>query len=161
LKAYYKGQWVETVGLCYEISVKTLKRWIKQFESREQVRDATRSGRPSKLSDQEKEALKVIIVRHQQQIWTARHVFILLEAVFGVCYSTKYLPELLRSLGLSYHKALHTLAKKNNEKRRIWIEETLPNVYRKSVQDGWRLFSVDEVGFQTEGTLAKSWGDER
>jgi len=46
----------------------------------------------------------------------------------------------------------------NNAKRQIWIKETLPGLYVKVVQAGWRLFSVDEVGFQTEGTLAYSWG---
>ena len=158
LMAYYDGMKPETVAKCYGVGLKSFKQWLKKFEAEAQVSDNPRSGRPAKLSPPQQETLKAIITRHQEQVWTARHVYILLEAVFRVCYSVKYLPELLRSLGLSYHKAIHTLAKKNNANRQKWIKETLPALYAKLVQEGWRLFSVDEVGFQTEGTLAYSWG---
>jgi transposase len=158
LMAYYAGMKPETVAKCYGVGLKSFKQWLKKFEAEAQVSDNPRSGRPAKLSPPQQETLKAIITRHKEQVWTARHVYILLEAVFTVCYAPKYLPELLRSLGLSYHKAIHTLAKKNNAKRQKWIKETLPALYAKLVQEAWRLFSVDEVGFQTEGTLAYSWG---
>jgi len=158
LMAYYDGMKAEVVAQCYGVGIKTFKQWVKKFEAEAQVRDASRSGRPPKLSAKQQEALKAIIIRHKEQVWTARHVYVLLEAVFMVCYSPKYLPQLLKALGLSYHKAIHTLARKNNATRQQWITETLPALYAKVVQEGWRLFSVDEVGFQTEGTLAYSWG---
>ncbi len=158
LMAYYEGMDSKVVAKCYGVGHKTFKQWIKKFEAEAKLGDKPRTGRPPKLTPKQQEALKTIITRHKEQVWTARHVYILLEAVFIVSYSPKYLPELLRSLGLSYHKAIHTLAKKNNAKRQKWIKETLPALYAKVVQAGWRLFSVDEVGFQTEGTLAYSWG---
>jgi len=36
--------------------------------------------------------------------------------------------------------------------------EKLPEIFRQKIQDGWRIFYQDEVGFQTEGTLAATWG---
>ena len=158
LRAYYNGMSPKTVAQCYGVGLKTFKHWLKQFEAEVSLSDNPRSGRPPKLPRAKQEVLKAIITRHQAQVWTARHVYILLEAVFLVCYSPKYVPQLLRSLGLSYHKAIQTLVKKNNAKRQQWIQATLPDLYAKVVQAGWRLFSVDEVGFQTEGTLAYSWG---
>ena len=63
LIAYYKGNAIDIVASCYDISTKTLKRWIKKFETLgcEYLRDKARSGRPSKLSAEELEALKEII----------------------------------------------------------------------------------------------------
>lgn len=117
LMAYYRGMKLETVAQAYEVGVKTLQEWIKRFEAEQGLRDQARSGRPAKLSTGQQQQLKAIISRHQEPVWTARHVYVLLEAVFMVCYAPKYIPELRRSLGLSYHKAMHYLVKKNEEKR--------------------------------------------
>jgi len=160
LIAYYQGLKLETVAQAYEVGVKTLREWIKKFEAEVGVGDQARSGRPAKLSPGQQQQLKAIVTRHQEQVWTARHVSVLLEAVFLVSYAPKYIPALLRSLGLSYHKAMHYLVKKNEGQRKKWIQETLPALHAKVVQAGWRLFALDEVGFQTEGTLAYSWGPE-
>jgi transposase len=75
-----------------------------------------------------------------------------------VGYAVKYLPQLLRRLGLSYHKAVHWLVKRDNEARRKWIQQTLPGLYADYQSAGWRIFYQDEVGFQTEGTLTYTWG---
>ena len=158
LLAHYQGMKLETVAQAYGVGVKTVKEWKKKFEAEENLADEERSGRPSKLNEGQKQQLKMIITWHKEQVWTARHVYTLLVAVFGVSYSVQYIPELLGTLGLSYRKTMHILAKKNNAKREKWIKETLPQLYAQMVQEGWRLLWTDEVGFQTEGTLAKSWG---
>ncbi len=77
---------------------------------------------------------------------------------FSVLYSVKYLPQLLAQLGLSYHKAIHILTRRNQEVRRSWIQETLPELYAEKLRNGWRIFFQDEVGFETEGSLSYSWG---
>jgi transposase len=160
LIAYYKGSSIDVVATCYDISEKSLHRWIKEFETYglEGLGDEDRSGRPIKLPKDKLEELKEIIKTQNQRIWVARHVYELLVISFGVIYSVKYLPELLGKIGLSYHKAVHNLIKKDSEKRRAWIQEKLPEIYRKKIEDGWRIFYQDEVGFQTEGTLGYTWG---
>ena len=80
--------------------------------------------------------------------------------MFSVCYSIKYIPELLKKVNLSFHKAVHYLIKKNEEKRSKWIKEKLPEIYKEHIDNGYRIFYQDEVGFQTEGTLAYSWGEK-
>ena len=74
LIAYYRGMKLETVAQAYEVGVKTLQEWIKQFEAAQGLRDQARSGRPAKLSTGQQQQLKAIISRHQEQVWTARHV---------------------------------------------------------------------------------------
>jgi len=158
LKAYYKGIPLETVAKSYDVSPRTFKEWVKRFEREEEVEDQPRSGRPKKLPKDKEEELKQIIVTQNQRVWTARHVFVVLATTFQVVYAVKYIPELLRRLGLSFHKAIHELVKRNNEARRKWIQETLPALYADKIKEGWRIFYQDEVGFQTEGTLAYTWG---
>jgi len=99
-----------------------------------------------------------MIEEQKGRVWVARHVHQLILTVFGVIYCVKYIPELLRKMGLSFHKSIHYLIKKDNEKRRNWIEEKLPKIYKEKLEQGWRIFYQDEVGFQTQGTLAYTWG---
>ena len=158
LIAYYKGMSLQVIAACYEVSEKALKNWIRRYEESEQVDDRPRSGRPSLLPKDKQDELKKMIEAQNQRIWVARQIFVLLQVTYSVCYSVRYLPEFLRRLGLSFHKAVHTLIQRDNEKRKKWIQETLLELYADKVAAGWRIFFQDEVGFQTEGTLAYTWG---
>ncbi len=160
LIAYYKGIPVDVIAACYDVTPKSVQQWVKRFESEgeEGMDDRPRSGRPVRLPPEQAAELKALIERDNQRVWTARHVWLTMMAMFTVCYSVKYLPEWLRQLGLSFHKAVHELIRKNTEKRREWIQTTLPAIYADALKAGWRIFFQDEVGFQTEGTLAYTWG---
>jgi transposase len=158
LIAYYKGMLPSVIAQCYEINEKTLKNWVERFENEESLDDLPRSGRPSKLPKEKQEELRQMIAEQNQRVWVARHVYVWLTITFKVFYSVRYLPEFLRKLGLSFHKAAHTLIQRDNEKRKKWIQETILALYADKIKQGWRIFFQDEVGFQTEGTLAYSWG---
>jgi transposase len=158
LMAYYQDVPLPTIAKCYGVQLKSLKTWIKRFEAGGTVAEQARSGRPPKVTAEQLVQLKTAMAEDNQRVWTARHIYFWLKITFSLCLSVRYLPELLRSLGLSYHKAMHILHKKNEAKRKIWIQETLPALHAQAVKEGWRLFYLDETGFQTEGTLAYSWG---
>lgn len=112
------------------ISVKSVKRWIKRYKSKgiDFVRDENRSGRSSGLNIEQQEHLKNKIQESNQRVWVARHVAVLIQTLFGVLYSVGYLPQLLKKLGLSFHKAETTLIKRDSEKCRVWIQEILPEI---------------------------------
>ena len=160
LIAHYKGLSLKTVAACYDVTEKSLKNWVNRFESEgeEGLDDKPRSGRPVRLPAEQAAELKALIEQDNQRVWTARHVGLTVMALFSVCYSVKYLPEWLRKLGLSFHKAVHELIRKNTEKRREWVQTKLPAIFAAKIAEGWRIFFQDEVGFQTEGTLAYTWG---
>lgn len=158
LQAYYQGQSAERVAACYGVSLKSFKSWLKKFEAQVELADQPRVGRPRKLSPAQEQELKEMISQQNQRVWTARHVYVQILLLFSVTYAVHYLPQLLRRLGLSYHKAVHLLVKRDNEARHKWIQQTLPALYRDYLEAGWRIFFQDEVGFQTEGTLAYTWG---
>ena len=133
LIAYYQTLDVENVAKYYDVSLKTLKKWIKRFEhfGSEELLEGERSGRLPKLSAVQQEQLKRLIEEQDQRVWVARHIYELILSVFGVIYSVAYLPQFLRKLGLSFHKTIHELVKKDSEKRRRWIQEQLPEIYKK------------------------------
>ncbi len=160
LIAFYKGIKKSVVASCYDVSEKSLNSWIKQFESYgiDSIDDNHRDGRPPKLPKHEGEVLKKMIEEDNQRVWVARHVYEALVRLFGVVYSVKYIPEVLKKLGLSFHKAVHYLARRDSEKRRVWIQEKLPKIYQEHIKNGWRIFFQDEVGFRSEGTLSHTWG---
>ncbi len=160
LIAYYKGNNITLIASCYDFSEKSLKNWIKRFESfgGDSMEDDPRNGRPTKLPQKEREELIKMIEENSQKVWIARYVYHILATSFNVVYSVKYIPELLKKLGLSFHKAIHFLVRKDSEKRKEWIKERLPKIYEERIKNGWRIFYQDEVGFQTEGTLAYTWG---
>lgn len=160
LIAYLHKKSTDTLAICFDISEKTVRRWIKKYENDgiDGLIDKPRSGRPPKLNADQLSELRTMIEADQERVWVARHVYQLVMTVFSVIYSVKYLPELLKKINLSFHKAVHYLIKKNEEKRAEWIKERLPKIYEEHIKEGWRIFFQDEVGFQTEGTLAYSWG---
>ena len=90
LIAYYQGIPAQTVAACYDVSLKSLKEWIKKFEAERELTDQPRSGRPGKLSNRHSEELKQMMSQQNQRVWTAHHVYWLVLTVFKVCYSVKY-----------------------------------------------------------------------
>jgi transposase len=161
LLAYYKHRsCLDQIALHFDLSVKSLKRWIKRYESdgAESLRDRDRKGRPCQLNAEQKVLLKAKLARDKQRVWVARHIAVLLQTLFGVMYYVGYLPEFLRGLGLSFRKEVAFLIKWDSQKRWERLQEKLPAIFRQKIEEGWWIFYHDEVGFQTEGTLAATWG---
>lgn len=74
--------------------------------------------------------------------------------------SVGYLPQWLKTNRAWVFVRRVTLIKRESEKRCVLIQETLSEIYRKKIEEGWRIFYQDEVGFQTEVTLAYTWAFE-
>jgi len=158
--AYLADRPISKIAGYFDVSAKTTQRWISAYKSEgvDGLVVQARSGRPPKLNEEQLKEVYDNIKADQERVWSARHVFEWIVTMFSVFYSVKYLPELLRHIGLSFHKAIHYLVKRNEEKRAKWIKDKLPEIYAEYIKNGWRIFFQDEVGFQTEGTLAHSWG---
>ena len=59
-------------------------------------------GRPSELSEEQKEELKAIL--KERDDWTTREVRELIKEEFGVEYSLRHVSRILKSLGMKYSK---------------------------------------------------------
>jgi len=159
LLSYYQGVSVKSISRVLGFSEQSIKTWIKKFSSYglDSLYDEERSGRPRKLTEEQEEEVKKMILKHDQRVWTARHVYNLIMMTTGVCFSVSYLPQLLKRIGLSFQKTMYELAKRDSEERSLWIQKRLPEIYQKKIAEGWRVFYQDEVGFSREGTLTRSW----
>ena len=90
--------------------------------------------------------------------WNAAMVADLIKKRFGVVFSVKYLPQLLRRIGLSYRKAKFIAAKADPEKRNEWINSIWPALERKAKKSGSKIYFGDESSFALWGSLAYTWG---
>jgi transposase len=70
-----------------------------------------RRGRKSKLSKTQKSELYSMVEQDPQSqgfmgnVWNSAMIALLIEKAFGIAYAIKYIPQLLRSIGLSFQKA--------------------------------------------------------
>ena len=142
-----------------DASQKTIKPWIKRYLNSgvEGLKDNPRSGRPPKIDKEKLEEMGEVIKQDNQRVWVARHICCLIMNTLSIFYSVKYIPELMKKINYSFHKAIHYLVRKNEEKRAKWLKDKLPEIYREHIEAGYRIFYQDELGFQTEGTLSYSW----
>src|SRR5436853_7619807 len=72
LIAVYKGMDPEVVAECYEISLKSLKKWMKQVEADEDLADHARRGRRPEQTPQHAQHQKRVNRSHDQHARNAR-----------------------------------------------------------------------------------------
>lgn len=75
----------------------------------------------------------------------------------GVLYNVHYLSTLLANLGYSYQKARFVSDHLDEERRRVWREETWPAIVRRAQTCGAMLLFGDEASFAQWGSLGYTW----
>ncbi len=103
IKSLYAGkspQAAEEVG----ISKVTGYEWLHEWNEKglEGLKPNYGGGRPSELSEEQKEELKAILKSRDD--WTIKEVRELIKEEFGVEYSFRHVTRILRSLGMKYAK---------------------------------------------------------
>jgi transposase len=121
------------------------------------------TGRQPKLSKAQLRDLKEIIgnpphnVGYDGGCWNAAMICDLIKKMFKVTYSVKYLPQLLKRIGLSYQKAKYVAAKADPGKRREWLQKTWPKIHAKAKREKAMILFGDESSFALWGSLAYTW----
>jgi len=104
IKELYKGanvpQAAKEVGVSKVIGYVWLETWNKQ--GLEGLKPNYGWGRPSELSDEQKEELKSIL--KERDDWTTKEVKELIKNRFGVEYSLRHVSRILKSSGMKYAK---------------------------------------------------------
>lgn len=105
--SYKDGERVEALSERFDIPKSTIYYWLDRFEDRpieDALRDETRPGRPSKLDDGDREALRADLDRppeafgYDGEEWTPELVATHLEAEYDTSYSVGHVRRLLRRL---------------------------------------------------------------
>jgi len=82
---------------------------------------------------------------------------VLIEREFGINYSIKYIPELMKRLGYSWQKARFEAALADANQRAKWMSETWPKILAHAKKLGAYLLFEDETSFALWGSLSYTW----
>jgi transposase len=124
-------------------------------------------GRKPKLSKKQKSELYQLILEGPEKngfrsaVWNSAMINELIFRRYGVIYNPRYLPRLLKKMGLSYQKAGFITDRVNDEKYRQerdqWKKEKWPEILEKAKKDNAVILFGDEVSFAMWGSLSRTW----
>jgi len=86
LLAYYRhSSCLKQIASHFDLSVKSLKRWIKRYESDglENLSDRDRKGRPCQLTDEQKELLKAALETITSAFGSRAYCSVVADVVWG------------------------------------------------------------------------------
>ncbi|CAD7773849.1 Homeodomain-like domain protein [Candidatus Methanoperedenaceae archaeon GB50] len=100
----YRGMSVEEAAELVRVTEATGYVWLKRWNSRgyEGLIPDFGGGRPSKLTEEQKEELREMLKKKDS--WTTKEVQEVIEAEFGVIYSSWQVRRILKSFGMRYAK---------------------------------------------------------
>lgn len=110
--------------------------WIVNWNEyrQEGLLEGFRSGRPTRLSPSDKEALYDIVdsgtvaYGYDSGIWTSPMVAQVIQEQFEVHYHPGHVRKLLKKLGFSVQRPTKELARADPKKKNKWIRYTNPNL---------------------------------
>ena len=147
------------------VSAESVRQWVHIFLTKGLTGLISKPipGRPSKLTKQQKIKLSEIIKKGPADsgfpgaCWRTPMIQHLIEKIFNVSYSVKYLSELLKSMGFSFQKATFVAAKKDEERRKEWLNNIWPEILKVSKKNNSKILFGDEASFPQWGTLNYTW----
>lgn len=168
----HEGRTVQDIAEVLRVKVRTIYEWIGRF-LRERFnwlcgKHYQGRGRRMKLTKAQCEALGEIIDKGPEEagfdmgVWTAAMLQEVMHREFGVLYACRYICSLLKTLKISYKKATFIPDKRDDEKwhatRKIWKEETWPEILHLAKETEAVILFGDEASFRQWGSLAHTWG---
>jgi transposase len=121
------------------------------------------SGRKSLLSDKQMLELSRLMRINPRQLelnfglWTRKLVRELIRRKFEIDYSEQNVGRILKMLGFSPQRPVYRALERDEEKRRIWTEETFPAIRERAEKEGARVFFADEAGCRTDHHAGTTW----
>ena len=120
-------------------------------------------GRPPKLTPQQKKRLVELIeagplvVGCETACWNSVLIRVLIWREFGVLYNRHYVCTMLHNLGFSFQKARFVSDHLDAVKRRAWLEEKWPAIFRAAKRCKGLILFEDEASFAQWGSLSYTW----
>jgi len=120
-------------------------------------------GRPPKLTPRQKKRLVELIeagplvVGCETACWNSVLIRVLIWREFGVLYNRHYVCTMLPNLGFSLQKARFVSDHLDAVKRRAWLEEKWPAIFRAAKRCKGLILFEDEASFAQWGSLSYTW----
>jgi transposase len=165
IKTVASGASFEDTAELVRVTPETVRNWVNDFifNGEASLEPAPPTGRRKTLSDSEVKTLQRVLEKPPTAYglrggcWNANKVKKVIQEQFGKTLSTKYIPEFLKSIGLTFKKARVDAGEKNEVKRERWIEYTWPKIVDTAEKQGGHIFFGDEAYFSIFGTSAYTW----
>ena len=94
-------------------------------------------GRPSKLSERQREQLEVLLLRgaggsgFESDLWTCPRIAQVIGRRFGIRYHVDHISRLLRSLGWTPQRPTRRAWERDEERIQRWIKQDWPRIKKK------------------------------
>jgi len=156
---------VTVVAQAYGTDRSTVHRWISRYHDKGEsglVRK-TVSGRPRKLAEVNKDALKKIVLApasdygFETDFWTTRRLIQVFQYEFEVVVSKQTVMRRLHEAGLSYQKPEREYFELSEEQREEWIRTDVPKIRRAVRKHRAILYFQDEANVSLTALLGKTW----
>jgi transposase len=163
--AITRGDSLDQVADLVRTSRETIRNWVHAFLTYgvSSLYPNSSPGRPKILSHSEEKQLKKMLEKTPENFglrggcWDAKKIRKIILQYFRKKLSVKYIPELLKKLGLSFKKARISAGKKNEFQREKWIEVTWPKILETAQKQDAHIFFGDEAYFSIFGTSGYTW----
>ena len=115
----------------YGVNPSSVTRWKRMLEEEgmEGLKQRKAPGKESKLSEEQQESLKEIILQgaaaygYKTDLWTLKRVAHVIEKEFNVSYHFRSLSDVLHRMGLSPQKPARRSAERNQAAVQTWLKE--------------------------------------
>jgi transposase len=139
VRAYIEGRKVTAIAVECGVTRGSVNRWLQWYDDDhvEGLRTRIAEGPPPKLTEEQRDALTVIIelgpmqAGYQSGVWTGPMIGDLIEDRFGVRYHNHHIPKLLHQLRFSVQRPRKRLARADLARQATWLRETLPSIKKK------------------------------
>ena len=162
---YLSGESCAQIAASCCCSEESVRQWVHKFIATGigAFVPTVRRGRKSKLSKNQKSQLFSMIEQgpvsqgYMGNVWNSAMVALLIEKKFGITHAIKYIPQLLRSMGLSFQKAKFEATQKSEKARSHWLTVIWPKIIRKAKRVKAKILFGDEASFAMWGLLSYTW----
>lgn len=163
--AVAEGHAPEEAADFLRVSVQAIYQWLRHYllQGITRIWTSQRTGRPSKLTKNQRKHLCRWIELGPEKMgftgscWRTPMIGQLILNKFKVFYSSRYLSELLKSLGFSYQKATFVAEGRVEKERKHWVEKQWPELLALGEKKNAHILFGDEASFPQWGSLSYTW----
>jgi transposase len=139
LKLLGQGHAPVEVAKMVGVDRRSVRRWKAAHREggREAIAAKPVPGRPTKLSDKQRERLQSILIKGAARagfptdLWTCPRVAQVIETKFGVEYHVDHVVRLLHAMGFSPQKPERRALERDEAAIRQWVKQEWPRVKKK------------------------------
>jgi len=136
-----EGHTLAAVAEKVRVNIRSVQRWKRSFqiEGLAGIHAQTSSGRPHRLSEENKECLTKTLLDGAKasgfptDLWTCQRVTDVIRRQFGIQYHFCHVSRILHSLGWSPQRPTRRALKRNEEEIKRWVNEECPRIKKKPI----------------------------